>query len=141
VAQSLSSVAATKVQYAVRTSPRHVATCDNDANMPSETATARQLFFLHTSTWFPNFPYAWVRTRMYLHACIIRGETLDIEIQSIDKELPRLSKVEPLQQPRRSWHAWHIPAQRIVYGVLSSYREWEMGVLDLLVLINPQPSA
>jgi hypothetical protein len=36
-----------KVQYAVRTSPRHVATCDNDANGAKHAveATTRQLSF------------------------------------------------------------------------------------------------
>jgi hypothetical protein len=58
VAQSLSRVAATKVQYAVRTSPRHVATCDNDAHgeILPERKMARQLFFLHSSTPARGFP-------------------------------------------------------------------------------------
>jgi hypothetical protein len=42
-----------KVQYAVRTSPRHVATCNNDANGAKHAveATTDATFLLHSSTW------------------------------------------------------------------------------------------
>jgi len=88
-----------------------------------EEATARQLFFLTPARGFPTF--------LTLHGSQEgKLDSVDMEIRSIDrKELPRPSKVGPLQQPRRSWHGWHIPAQRMVCGVLLSNREREMGAL------------